>query len=167
MGTRQSILKTTQSKLGTRQYILKTTLRKLGTRQSILKTNVQFNFQHTQSHSLGIILLQPEKQISCCFLRYLPDSFSGIPNCYLYQRQQKAIQIMKDNKKQLVLYTNYRGKIVLPNLNFTNTQLKTAIPNTFTFKGKYPIPQKNLSVPLLLTYTKLKLTHKCKTSIFQ
>jgi len=38
---------------------------------------------------------------------------------------------------------------VLPNISFTNTQLKTA--NTqfiLTFKSKYPIPQKNLSTSL-------------------
>jgi len=60
------------------------------------------------------------------------------------------------------MYRKYRDKIVLPNINFTNTQSKTA--NTLyeyykypiknckypikTFEGNYPVPQKNISVSL-------------------
>jgi len=37
--------------------------------------------------------------------------------------------------KYLKWYRKYKGKVVLPNMNFTNTQLKNAIPNTFNFQG--------------------------------
>jgi len=47
--------------------------------------------------------------------------------------------------KKFVLYRNNIGKVVLPNMNFTNTQFETVDTQyIFTYKGKYPISHKIL-----------------------
>jgi len=43
-----------------------------------------------------------------------------------------------------MLYRKYRDKIVLPNMNFTNTQIKMQIPNRFNFHAEIPNSTKKI-----------------------
>ena len=49
---------------------------------------------------------------------------------------------MYTQSNQVMLYRKFRDNVVLPNMNYTNTQLKCKYPIHLTFKGLHPIPQK-------------------------
>ena len=57
---------------------------------------------------------------------YLPKYFSGISNYFSIKGYQKAKDLLNTKLKYLMLHRKYRRKVLLPHMNFTNTQLKSA-----------------------------------------
>ena len=77
--------------------------------------------------------------------------FFGILNYFSNKVVKKPKKILNTQLKLLVLQRKCRRKVLLPDTNFTNTQLKSSnTQSVLTFKDKYPIPQKLVCFSVLL-----------------
>ena len=77
--------------------------------------------------------------------------FFGILNYFSNKVVKKPKKKWNTQLKLLVLHRKCRRKVLLPDTNFTNTQLKSSnTQSVLTFKDKYPIPQKLVCFSVLL-----------------